>query len=107
MKLKNIIQLKNGYRVGFDITDEDFIERRTGLFNSGVKHKILSLNQLKLEILIKNKVMNEMDLSDIEIAITDIKYDAFDGYAYFDIQPAGTYLKSIYKKYNIKDDTKC
>ena len=106
MKLKNIIQLKDGYRVGFDITDEDFIEWRTGLFNSGATYKRLSLSQLKLEILIKNKIMNEMDLSDIEIAITDIKHDAFDGYAYFKIQPAGTYLKSIYKKYNIKDDIK-
>ena len=107
MKLKNIIQLKNGYRVGFDITDEDFIERRTGLFNSGVKHKILSLNRFKLETLIKDKVMDEMDISEIEISITDIKHDVFDGYAYFTIQPAGTYLKSIYKKYNIKDDIKC
>ena len=103
MKLKNIIHLKDGYRVGFDITDEDFIERRTGLFNSGVKHKILSLDQLKLELLIKNKVMNDMDLSDIEVAMTDIKHDAFDGYAYFNIQPAGTYLKNIRKKYNIKE----
>ena len=106
MKLKNIIQLKNGYRVGFDITDEDFIERRTGLFNSGAPYKVLSLSQLKLEILIKNKIMKEMDLSDIEIATTDIKHDAFNGYAYFKMQPAGTYLKSIYKKYNIKDDIK-
>lgn len=106
MKLKNIIQLKDGYRVGFDITDEDFRERRAGLFNSGVKHKILSLNRFKLEILIKNKIMKEMDLSDIEIAITDIKHDVFDGYAYFHIQPAGTYLKNIYKKYNLKEISK-
>ena len=103
MKLKNIIQLKDGYRVGFDITDEDFIERRTGLFNSGVKHKILSLDQLKLELLIKNKVMNDMDLSDIEIATTDINNNVFNGYAYFNIQLDGTYLKNIRKKYNIKE----
>lgn len=106
MKLKNIIQLKDGYRVGFDITDEDFQERRAGLFNSGAPYKTLNLNRFKLEILIKNKVMNETDLSNIEIALTDIKHDAFDGYAYFHIRPAGTYLKSIYKKYNIKDGIK-
>ena len=106
MKLKNIIQLKDGYRVGFDITDEDFQERRTGLFNSGAPYKVLSLSQFKLELLIENKITNEMDLSDIEIAITGIKHDAFDGYAYFRIQPAGTYLKNIRKKYNIKDGIK-
>lgn len=105
MKLKNIIQLKDGYRAGFDITDEDFIERRTGLFNSGVKHKILSLNRFKLELLIKDKVINEMKLKNTEIAITDIKHDAFNGYAYFKIQPAGTYLKSIRKKYNLKENS--
>ena len=104
MKLKNIVQLKNGYRVGFDITDEDFMERRTGLFNSGATYKTLSLSQFKLEILVKNKIMNDMDLSDIEIKITDIKHNVFNGYAYFNIQPAGTYLKSIYKKYNLKED---
>lgn len=107
MKLKNIIQLKDGYRVGFDITDEDFQERRAGLFNSGVKHKILSLNRFKLETLIKDKVMDEMDISEIEISITNIKNNVFNGYAYFKIQPAGTYLKSIYKKYNIEEISKC
>lgn len=106
MKLKNIIQLKNGCRVGFDITDEDFIERRAGVFNSGVKYKALSISRFKLEILIKNKVINEMDLLDVEIAITDINHDAFNGYAYFKIQPAGTYLKNIRTKYNIKGDIK-
>ena len=106
MKLKNIIQLKNGFRVGFDITDEDFIERRAGVFNSGVKYKALSINRLKLEMLIKNKVMNEMDLLDIEIVITDINNNVFNGYAYFNIQPAGTYFKKICTKYNIKGDIK-
>ena len=106
MKLKNIIQLKHGYRVGFDITDEDFQERRAGLFGSGAPYKTSSLNRLKLDLLIKEKVINEMKLNNIEIAITDIKHDAFDGYAYFYIQPAGTYLKSIYKKYNIEEISK-
>ena len=103
MKLKNIIQLKDGYRVGFDITDEDFTERRTGLFNSGVNHKILRLNQFKLQLLIKDKVTNEMKLNNIEIVITDIKHDVFDGYAYFHIQPSGTYLNNIRKKYNLEE----
>ena len=103
MKLNNIIQLKDGYRAGFDITDEDFIERRAGIFNSGIKYKTLRMDRFKLEMLIKNKVINEMNLLDIEIVITDIKHDAFNGYAYFKIQPAGTFLKNICKKYNIKE----
>ena len=107
MELKNIIQLKDGYRVGFDITDDDFTEYRTGLFNNGVKHKVLRLNQFKLQLLIKDKAVNEMKLNNIEITITDLKHDVFDGYAYFSIQPIGTYLKSIYKKYNLKDVTPC
>ena len=102
MKLKNIVQLKDGYRVGFDITDEDFTEYRTGLFNNGVKHKILRLNQFKLQLLIKDKVANEMKLNNIEIAIADIKHDVFNGYAYFNVQPVGTRLKGILKKYNIE-----
>ena len=103
MKLKNIIQLKDGYRVGFYITDEDFQERRAGLFGTGVTYKTLSLNRFKLEILIKYKVINEMKLNNIEIATINIKHDVFSGYAYFNIRPAGTYLKSIQKKYNLKE----
>ena len=103
MELKNIVQLKDGYRVGFDITDEDFLERTTGVFNSGTKYKTLNLNQLKLELLIKDKVVNEMEVNDIEIVITDIKHDVFNGYAYFNVQPVGTRLKYILKKYGLKD----
>ena len=103
MELKNIIQLKDGYRVGFDITDEDFSERTTGLFNSGTQYKTLKLNQFKLELLIKDKVVNEMEVNNIEIVITDINYNVFNGYAYFNVQPFGTRLKDIFKKYGLKE----
>ena len=44
-----------------------------------------------------------MKLKNIEIVITDTKHDVFDGYAYFNIQPTGTYLNNIRKKYNLEE----
>lgn len=97
MKLKNIIKIKNGYRVGFDITEDDYVVRKN-MFGETTR---LEISNIKLETKIIKLLSNKIDMSNKEVRIKDIKNDIYRGYAYFDIDEEGTYIRGIIDKYGI------
>lgn len=101
MEFKNLLQLKDGtYRIGFDVTEDDYRDRVIGIFGSKT-YKTLNIGNDIVTSLKVEKHLDSLGYDNKVVSIKDVKLGSFSGFIYFTMKSREEWFQGIKDKYNI------